>query len=274
VDDYHSDAVMARLWMGKHSKINLGEGIFLLDARARPHPAAPRERQESVSKTLRESERAAATPAANQTAKQTGKPAVARGSEPQQDRSVRTKAQVLAAAAELFAERGFRGTNIQDVADRVSMTKGAVYFHFPNKDSLAVGVVEAHYNRWPAILENVRDEEMSPLDAVERMFDRAAVAFRDDPIIQGGARLQIERDYIDAALPEPYIGWMARVAAMLWEARDCGELREGVDPDAAARYLVAAFFGVQHVSEILHHRADLLDRWAEMRELTFAALRK
>jgi AcrR family transcriptional regulator len=204
----------------------------------------------------------------------TTKPAVARGSEPQQDRSVRTKAQVLAAAAELFAERGFRGTNIQDVADRVSMTKGAVYFHFPNKDSLAVGVVEAHYARWPEILEHVRDKDMSPLDAVEKMFDRAALAFRDDPLIQGGARLQIERDYIDAALPEPYIGWMARVAAMLWEARESGELREDVDPDAAARYLVAAFFGVQHVSEILHHRADLLERWAEMRGLTFAALRK
>ena len=210
---------------------------------------------------------------ASPSGRRAAKSVVVRGPAPRQDRSARTRAQVLVAAAELFARHGFRGTNVQDVADRVVMTKGAVYYFFPNKDSLAVGVVEEHYARWPAGLDDVREAGLSPLATLEEMFNRAACAFRDDPVIQGGARLQIERDYIDAVLPEPYVGWMARVAALLRETREAGELRAGVDPDAAARHLVAAFFGVQHVSEVLHRRADLVERWAEMRELTFYALR-
>ncbi|WP_035791765.1 ScbR family autoregulator-binding transcription factor [Kitasatospora mediocidica] len=196
-----------------------------------------------------------------------------RGPEPRQDRAVRTRAQVLEAAAVLFAERGFRGTNVQDVAAQVSMTKGAVYFHFPNKDSLAVGVVEEHYARWPVLLDRIRTKNLAPLATVEELFDRAARAFRDDPVIQAGARLQIERDYIDAPLPEPYVGWTERVATLLHDARAAGELRSGVDPDEAAAFLVAAFFGLQHISEVLNHRKDIVKRWHAMRDLTFYSLR-
>lgn len=194
-----------------------------------------------------------------------------RGPDPKQERSARTRLLVLRAASELFAQHGFRHTSVKDVADRMEMTKGAVYFHYPSKEALAVAVVEEHYARWPALLEEVLAEGFGPLETAEQLLARTAVAFRDDIVVQAGARLQIERPHIDAELPTPYVDWTDLLASLLVAAREQGRLREGVAPDAAARSLVSAFFGAQHISDVLQGRADVVERWAETSELLFHA---
>ncbi|MEU1309004.1 ScbR family autoregulator-binding transcription factor [Streptomyces cinnamoneus] len=199
--------------------------------------------------------------------------AVTRGPAPKQDRSIRTKALVLRAAAELFAAQGFRRTSVKDVADRVGMTKGAVYFHYPSKEVLAVAVVEHLYARWPVLLEEIRAEGLGPLETAEEMLSRAALAFRDDVIVQAGARLQIERPEIDAELPTPYVDWTQLLTELLTTAAADGLLRAGVVPEAAARSLVAGFFGMQHISDVLEHRADIAERWRELSDLLFLAVR-
>lgn len=189
-----------------------------------------------------------------------------------QDRAVRTRALVVVAAAELFAERGFHGTSVKDVAERAEVTKGAVYFHFPDKETLASAVVEKHYDRRTEVLEDLLAERMSPLDTVVVLLDRMAVAFRDDPVIQGGARLQNERTFIQANLPAPFVGWTDLLTSLLRDAAKAGQLRPGEDPAALARSFVAAFFGVQHISDRLHGRTDIAERWAETRNLLLRAV--
>ncbi|GAA0679499.1 ScbR family autoregulator-binding transcription factor [Kitasatospora atroaurantiaca] len=200
-------------------------------------------------------------------------PSARRSPDLRQDRAHRTRELVLHSAAELFATRGFHGTSVQDVATAAGMTKGAVYFHFPSKDVLALAVVEEHYTRWPALLEAARARKLGPFDTVLTMVDGAAEAFAHDAVVQAGARLQIESNLIGLPLPTPYVGWIDLLTALLTEAADQGELRAGVDPAAAARTIVSAFFGMQHVSATLHQRADLLERWQEVRELVLLAIR-
>ncbi|MEV0193191.1 ScbR family autoregulator-binding transcription factor [Kitasatospora purpeofusca] len=199
--------------------------------------------------------------------------ATRRGPDPKQDRSARTRLLVLTAAAELFTARGFRHTSVQEVADRVGMTKGAVYFHYPTKEALAVAVVEQHYARWPLLLAGVAAEGHGPLETAERLLAGAALAFREDVVVQAGARLQVERPQIEAELPIPYLDWTELLTGLLTRAEALGELRAGVRPRVAARSLVAAFFGAQHISDVLRERADIVERWAETAELLFRAIR-
>lgn len=49
---------------------------------------------------------------------------------------------VLEAALDLFSEHGFAGTSLQDIADRLGVTKAAVYYHFRSKDDLLLALVE------------------------------------------------------------------------------------------------------------------------------------
>ncbi len=63
------------------------------------------------------------------------------------------QARILAAAAELFAERGVGGTSLQMIADRVGVTKAAVYHQFPTKDEIVIAVAEAELARLAAVVE-------------------------------------------------------------------------------------------------------------------------
>lgn len=63
------------------------------------------------------------------------------------DRSARraaTRARLLEAAARVYAERGFAGATLDDVAGEAGLTKGAVYDHFGSKDNLLVALIEEY----------------------------------------------------------------------------------------------------------------------------------
>src|SRR5947209_3111286 len=60
----------------------------------------------------------------------------------------RRKQDVLRAALELFAEKGFDGTSVPDVARRARVAAGTIYRYFANKEEL----VNAVYQRWKADL--------------------------------------------------------------------------------------------------------------------------
>ncbi|GAA2744847.1 MULTISPECIES: ScbR family autoregulator-binding transcription factor [Kitasatospora] len=184
-----------------------------------------------------------------------------------QERAVQTRAQILRAAAEAFAAKGFPAVTILDIAELTGMTKGAVYFHFANKEALAAAVADEFYHRLRGLADAVTAEELPPLPRVTTYLTRTATAFRDDVVIQAGARLQLERSLIDSALPQPYRDYTALLARWLDEAARAGELTAAT-PEAFARVLVASLFGAQHISWVLTDRADIADRIQEIIQVT------
>src|SRR5690606_4323762 len=52
-----------------------------------------------------------------------------------------TAARILDAAEELFAERGYHGASLRDVADRVGLRIPSLYNHFPSKEALYAAVL-------------------------------------------------------------------------------------------------------------------------------------
>lgn len=180
-----------------------------------------------------------------------------------QQRAVLTRARVLTAAAEVFARTGFLATSMNDIVDQAGVTKGAVYFHFASKEALAVAIVEEQFRQWPAVVEAITRNSPDELTAIVALTYEVGARFRDDVLVTAGIRLSFERGLVNADMPTPFVGWMTQLQSMFARARKDGLLREGVMPAAAARALVGAFFGIQHVSEILAARLDLETRLDE-----------
>lgn len=59
---------------------------------------------------------------------------------------------ILGAAKRLFAERGFKGASMAELAGRVDLPVGSIYTYFENKDALARAVIE---EGWEAFFENL-----------------------------------------------------------------------------------------------------------------------
>jgi AcrR family transcriptional regulator len=47
-----------------------------------------------------------------------------------------TRQRIIDAATMLFIERGYTGTSVRDIAERLGMTKGSLYYHFESKEDL------------------------------------------------------------------------------------------------------------------------------------------
>lgn len=63
--------------------------------------------------------------------------------------------EILTNAAELFGERGYDAVSLEDVADRLDVTKGSLYYYFPSKDELSTAAIETLGNEWTARLESL-----------------------------------------------------------------------------------------------------------------------
>ena len=61
---------------------------------------------------------------------------------PVRHRTAMVRKAMLDVAAELFAERGYVGTNLRDVADALGMSRPGLYYHFPSKEKLLEAIVE------------------------------------------------------------------------------------------------------------------------------------
>ena len=75
--------------------------------------------------------------------------------------------EITAAAFEAFAEKGFAGTRVDDVAKRAGVSKGLLYLYFKTKEELFKAVVKSVViRRVDRLIENVETTELSSEDFI------------------------------------------------------------------------------------------------------------
>lgn len=86
-------------------------------------------------------------------------------------RTTDTRERIHDVALELFVSRGFTDTTMQDIADRLGLTKTALYYHFPTKAALVRSVVQPAVNDVEALITQAQQDVMSRRELLERFFD-------------------------------------------------------------------------------------------------------
>ncbi|AWK08286.1 TetR family transcriptional regulator [Streptomyces spongiicola] len=175
-----------------------------------------------------------------------------------QERAVQTRAALLRAAAEVFAESGYAGANVSAIAERAGLTLGALYFHFRNKGQLAREIVLSQ----PDLVVPPH-----PCRGLQHAVDVTltwAYQLLDDPLLLAGARLVMEQEHFAGPSQNSHQQWTRLVSEDLHEAKRRRELRAGVDVEALARLVVNACTGAQMHSHLETRRRDLPGRVEEM----------
>lgn len=100
-----------------------------------------------------------------------------------------TRAILLVAAAEQFYDAGYLGASVSEIVTAAGVTKGALYFHFPNKRALAEAVIAQMNAIWAGTVAEVAARGEDPLNGLLAIVDAVVVALVADPIARGGTRL-------------------------------------------------------------------------------------
>jgi AcrR family transcriptional regulator len=63
----------------------------------------------------------------------------------QEERSERSRAQILEAALKLFSHHGYGATSVRDIAEAAGVSKGNVYHHFPDKETIFRELLDQYF---------------------------------------------------------------------------------------------------------------------------------
>lgn len=86
---------------------------------------------------------------------------------------------ILARAAELFAQRGYMATSMNQVAEACGLSKATLYHYYRDKYALLLHIADDHVSRLQALVGEVADQALPPRPRLERLIVRFVEAYAD-----------------------------------------------------------------------------------------------
>jgi AcrR family transcriptional regulator len=91
-----------------------------------------------------------------------------------------TRAALLGAAAETFAERGFAAATMDEIAERVGLSKGALYYRYKSKEDLFIALLDERCQAYARQLDEAFADGASPDAGWGAMAERFLAVVRDE----------------------------------------------------------------------------------------------
>jgi TetR/AcrR family transcriptional regulator, transcriptional repressor for nem operon len=160
----------------------------------------------------------------------------------------RTRGLLLQAAFQEIYRSGFRGADLDAILAAAGVTKGALYYHFDDKEALGYAVLDEVmasdlHQKWVQPLRNPRD----PIDAIVRIVQSESLKRED--VRRGCPLLNLSQEM--SGLDEGFRrrtarlfrNWHDAVAGALREGQERGLVRNDIDANETATFLIATYEG-------------------------------
>lgn len=156
------------------------------------------------------------------------------------------QAQLLQIACRFFARYGYKGTSLRDIAEEAKITKAALYYHFPNKNSLYERIVLEGLR---VLVEEVSEATAKVSSARDKlrafMMTTAEIYARDPDLWTAGSNaFWVDEDSVPrksaVALRDRY---EKLLRACIAAGMESGEFRQ-VDPAIAGRVVLSMLNGL------------------------------
>ena len=181
-----------------------------------------------------------------------------------------TRERLLSAAADVFAQRGYDGTRVADIAVAAGVSSGALYAHFSSKAELLVAALRAHGRR--RLAEVLAADPGRPITDLLLLIGRRLPRRRDARgylIVE--ALVAARRDEDVAGPMRDYVGERAdSLAELVRIAQADGELDVSLSPDALAHFCLLLAMGSALITPDLHAVGE--EEWAALLTRVAAAL--
>lgn len=133
------------------------------------------------------------------------------------------RARILTAAAELFAEHGFGGASVDQIARRAEVNKAMLYYHIGDKAELFTCVLEEYIEAVRQELVRVTSETKDPEKRIRRMQAAMLAVFRRNPAFPGMMVREIAAG--GANLPKRVLAKLGQLVKITFEVVEDGQER-------------------------------------------------
>jgi AcrR family transcriptional regulator len=148
--------------------------------------------------------------------------------------------ELLAIAATLFAERGFRNTTVRDIADGAGILSGSLYHHFDSKEAMVDELLDTFQRGLFDTFEEIVASDRRPrakleavvrasFEAIDQHHSEVAIFQNDATYLSGFERF--------GYLAERNLRFERLWRGVLLEGVESGELRQDLDVDLVYRFL-------------------------------------
>jgi TetR/AcrR family fatty acid metabolism transcriptional regulator len=154
--------------------------------------------------------------------------------EAKDDRKDDRRKQILKAAVKVFAEKGYHGCRISDVAEEAGVAYGLVYHYYGNKDGLLASVFDVNWAFFAKAIDEIAASQQSMREKLTLIVELAFQAFEMAPLVVKVLVLEFGRNArLGEALEAPQVARVFKSIAQIFEdGKKSGELHEGIDPQA------------------------------------------
>jgi AcrR family transcriptional regulator len=187
-------------------------------------------------------------------------------------RSEKRRHELIAAAYQVLAERGFEGLRVREVAAQVGVNIATLHYYFPTKESLVREVVGYLRQQFITITASLPDAyQDSPPERLRQIFVDLRYQFEQVPelfVVLNELHLHAQRDPdIHASLQQLNAGWQEHIEDICAEGVKGHFFREDLDVHQAASVVIALVKGISlqvasHLDIVdFEQTGDMLVRW-------------
>lgn len=179
-----------------------------------------------------------------------------------------TRAEIVAAADDLFYRQGYAHTSFTDIASVVEISRGNFYHHFKSKDEILDAVIAARIADTERMLARWERAAKGPADCI-RSFIRILVANRSDIKRFGCPVGTLSAELAKLAHPSQPGANQLFMLLRTWLAQHFAALGRKADADVLALHLLARSQGVASLANAFHDEAfirrevGLMEEWLE-----------
>jgi AcrR family transcriptional regulator len=166
-------------------------------------------------------------------------------------RSKETEEKIIRAALKLFVRKGYHGTSINDITQKIGLTKGALYSHFSSKGELLLRIIDEYRHHFLDQMMRAVTEYQG--DAIEKLHhaitfnSKFALENQDLCIFLTFLTTELNADVdFEPPLRNVYREYQKFISQLIQRGIHQGLLKKDLDPDLTALTYIALHDGVLH----------------------------
>jgi len=183
------------------------------------------------------------------------------------------KDEIITAAWKCFAEKGYQGTTMRDIAKKLDLSTGVIYNYFKNKDEILNAIMEWALKSENQIF-NLMAKKNTAREAISELFNACFVSCSNEELKESSkANIYMwveamKKKKLKEMINDKHRQQIDIIANFVSDGIKRGEIQSHIDPKSMAGFYQALITGLQ-VQSVLIEDFDLTSYYSQIKEIIF-----